>query len=65
MYETVLCLAATLGTVAVLIRITPPRESPVALIFATIAFFAVVAVARHGPDQIVAVLDALARLRPG
>lgn len=62
MLETLLYLAATLGSIAVLIKVTPPGESPVALIFAAIALFAVVAVARHGPDQLVAVIDALGRL---
>ena len=59
MYETLL---ASLRCWARSVKVTPPGESPVALILAAIAFFAVVAVAPHGPDQIVAVLDALARL---
>lgn len=52
MLETLLYLAATLVSIAVLIKVTPPGASPVALIFATIALFAVIAVARHGPDQL-------------
>lgn len=62
MIETLLYLAATLGAVAVLIKVTPPGGSHVAVIFAAMSLFAVLAVARHGPDHLVAVLVALSQL---
>jgi hypothetical protein len=62
MLETLLYLTATVLTIIVLVEITPSGTSPIALIFAAIAFVAVLAAARHGPAALVAVLEALSRL---
>lgn len=62
MLETLVYLAAAVIATVILVKITPPGTSAIALIGAAIAFTAVLAAARHGPNAVVTVLDALARL---
>lgn len=62
MLETLLYLAGAVVTIVILVRITPPGTSVTVLIALAIAFTAVLAAARHGPHEIVAIIDAIARL---
>ena len=60
--ETLLYPAAAVATIAILMKLALPATSVIGLVAAAIALVAVLATARHGPQALVDVLDALARL---
>lgn len=62
MIEALAYLAAAVTAIAVLVAIKPPDTSVVALVLVTLALVAVLSAVRHGPREVVAVIEALSKL---
>lgn len=62
MTEALAYLAAAVVAIAALVAITPPGTSVVALVVVAIALVVVLSAIRHGPGEVVAVLEALSKL---
>lgn len=59
MFETAFYTVVALCAIAILIRITPAGTSIIGLVIVTVIFIAVLAAARHGPDGLARVIEAL------